>query len=294
MGAAIQWRANPLSSALYAARAVSRGMQLVDGQLAAAMGSSAQLLASEVRATHLPEGRFWSNLQALSGSSSGRRLMVETAVIKTAGKVGRFDELVTRVVACVAGVETAFLEAMPNFSDELALRIGPLRQQWEARGAGMLMAVGDLTEQSLVVEECDVLAVQPVLGGGGEAYLAYNSVSIEAVLANPIAELPEAVRLAWLIAQLQLDLPMYSDAVHRDRLPAIAGFAMLPAVLTAAEQVELVRNTPELLARAVELWRLPVPAGVEAAGLVSEWWQTYSEARPPWRVALEALDQMFG
>src|SRR5439155_20152019 len=101
--------------------------------------------------------------------------------------------------------------------------------------------------------------VNPALGGGGEAHLAYNSLRIEAVLANPNAELPEVVRLAWLIAQLQLDLPKYSDTIHADRLPQIARYAMLPPTLLAAEAVELMRFTPELIGQAISVWRLPGP-----------------------------------
>ena len=53
-----------------------------------------------------------------------------------------------------------------------------------------------------MLPQCDVLLIHPALGGAGEAHLAYNSVRIEAVLANPNADLPEVVRLAWLIAQV--------------------------------------------------------------------------------------------
>ena len=124
--------------------------------------------------------------------------------------------------------------------------------------------------------------------------MAYNSVRIEAMLANPVAELPETVRLAWLIAQLQIDLPAYSESIHADRLPHIARYALLPATLIAAETVGLIHFAPSELARAITAWSLAVPPGIDAAALTSEWWQTYLETRPPWRVALAALDQMFG
>ena len=68
-----------------------------------------------------------------------------------------------------------------------------------------MAAIGRLTERELVVERADVILVHPVLGGGGWAYPPYNAVCFEAVLANPIAELPEVVRLGWLLAQLNLD-----------------------------------------------------------------------------------------
>jgi hypothetical protein len=290
----ITWRMNPLTSALHAAEAIGRDLPLADARLAASLEAPARMLAAEVRAASLPPPRFWTHLLGLSSATTGRRLLVETAIMKAAGRVARFDAIVTRLAALVAGVESSVQEAIPGLVDELELRMRPLREQWEACGPGLLRAIGSLTDEFLIVKECDALAVYPALGGGGGAHLSYNSVRIEAVLANAIAELPEVVRLAWLIAQLQLDLPLYSESIHADRLPPVAAYAMLPAALAAAEQVELVRNTPDLIQQAVAAWRLPAPAGIDAAELISQWWQTYQDARPPWPVALTALDQMFG
>jgi hypothetical protein len=114
------------------------------------------------------------------------------------------------------------------------------------------------------------------------------------VLANPHAELPEIVRLGWLIAQLQLDLPAYSETIHAERLPHLARLAMLPATLQAAETVELVRWSPDLVQQAISRWQLLVPADVDAPQLLLDWWETYQQSRPAFAVALHALDEMFG
>ena len=88
----------------------------------------------------------------------------------------------------------------------------------------------------------DVLVVQPMLGGGGGTHAMYNAVSIEVVLANPLDDLPEVVRLAWLLSALNLDLPRYSDLVPFERLAVIGRLAMIPLVVEAARQVELVQK----------------------------------------------------
>jgi hypothetical protein len=294
MGPNITWRISPLSSSLHAAEAIGRQEPLADARLAAALDAPARLLADEIRAVNLPWERFWSHLLGPSGEAGGRRLLVETALKKIAGRAARIEQVTTRLSALIAGVETAFQEAVPGFNEELPLRIGPLREQWEARGPGLLLAIGRHTEEALMVQECSVVALYPALGGAGRAHLSYNSARIEAVLANPHEKLPEVVRLAWLIAQLNIDLPTYSEAIHRDRLHHIAAYAMLPAALAAAEEVELVRNTPELISQAIAAWRLPAPPGVEPATFLGDWWQTYHETRPPWSVALVALDRLFG
>jgi hypothetical protein len=69
---------------------------------------------------------------------------------------------------------------------------------------------------------------------------------------------------------------------------------MLPAVFAAAEQVELARLDPRTVALAIETWRIwdARPAAEVAATLLT-WWQVYCDSRPPWPIALAALDRMF-
>jgi hypothetical protein len=207
MGMEINWRPQALVSALHAAEAAARNQPIVDGRLGEAIAEPAMQLAAEIRSANLPSVRFWGHLIPLAANIAGRRQFVETAVTKTVGRGARLEATVGSLDARVAGVDAAVRGALPHLSEELALRERPIREQWEARGAGMMQEIGRLTDPDLIVECCDVMLIHPALGGGGEAHLSYNSVRFEAVLANPVAELPEAIRLAWLIAQLH-----HSDA----------------------------------------------------------------------------------
>jgi len=288
------WRAKPLVSHLHAAEAMTHSMPLADKRLAQALAVPAAHLAAEIRAANVPPERFWSHLIPQAANTDNRRQLVQSVTIKTAGSSPRLESIVSNVSAAIAAVETSGQTALPNLADELALRERPLREQWEARGPGLLTQLAYLTDEALLVESCPVLLVHPARGGGGAAHLAYNSVRFEAVLANPHAELPETLRLAWLIAQLHLDLPIWSEAINPARLPHVARFAMLPAILAAGEIVELSRLSLESLRLAAQAWHLPSPADIDAPSLVHDWWQTYQTSRPPWRVALAALDQLFG
>jgi hypothetical protein len=173
------------------------------------------------------------------------------------------------------------------------MRGEPLRQQWEARGPGLWRYIGLRTEPALLVERADVLLVLPALGGGGAAHWQYNSVRIEAVLANPLHELPEVLRLAWLLSQLQLDLPMIAETVSPAKWQVVAPLVMIPVVLSAAEEVELARYDARTLALAVEQWTgvSPEVAAKQATALES-WWQTYHTSRPRFPVAFAALAEM--
>ena len=290
----ITWRTSFSASALHAAEMLARGNKLAESRLAEAIAVPAALLDQEIMAAQVPAARFWRHLVALAASIESNRELALAALVKTVGRGPTADRMEPRLTACIAGVESAFGQCLPKLDEELPLRSGPLREQWEARGPGLLTMIGGLTEQILLAEEAQVVVVHPALGGGGEAYLPGNQVRLEGMLANPHPDLPEVVRLAWLLSQLQLDLPAISENIHADRLPHIAGFAMLPVVLKAAEEVELVRFSPELIERAITVWKVRVPPNVSATSVLLQWWETYLESRPPFRVALAALDQMFG
>lgn len=289
----LHWRPHFTASCLHAAEALSRGQPIVDQRLAEVMDAPARELSRTIAAESMSASRLWRWLLALSTTAGGSRELALQALIKTAGRQ-RAELLVSRLAAALAGLEAAVRQAFPDMLVELELRIRPLREQWEARGPGLMRVIGLRTEESLIVQEAQAIVVQPALGGGGAAQHSSNAVRIEAVLANPHADLPEVVRLAWLLAQLELDLPAYSDRVHADRLPHIAGFAMLAPALEAAQEMELVQFSPALVERAIAAWQLRVPGDVNAAAVVLQWWETYRESRPPFPVALTALDQMFG
>ena len=289
----LHWRPHLTTSCLHAAEALARGRPLADQLLAEAIAAPAEELKRAVASDASSAPRLWRWLLALATSAGSNRELALQALTKTVGRQ-RAEMRLNRLAAALAGLEAAVRRAFPDLPGELELRMRPLREQWEARGPGLMRGVANRTEEALLVEEAHVIAVQPALGGGGQAHLSANAVRIEAVLANPHAELPEVVRLAWLLAQLQLDLPAYSDRIHADRLPHVAAFAALMPVLEAAQEVELVQFSPALLERAIAAWGLTVPADIQATQVVLQWWETYRESRPPFPVALTALDQMFG
>src|SRR5262245_27356006 len=148
MSIEVTWRPSAVASGLHAAEAMARKQPIADSRLAAALREPALQLANEIRAAHLPSARFWGHLIPLSATISGRKQLVETAVTKTVGRGPRFEFVVSSLIACVAAVENAVKTALPNLNEELPMREGPLREQWEARGPGMLQHIGRLTDES--------------------------------------------------------------------------------------------------------------------------------------------------
>jgi hypothetical protein len=289
----LRWIPHVATSALHAAEASWRGETFVDPRLADVVREPAAELAQQIALYNLPELRMWRNLAAFVPTFDTRRQAVKIAGLRSLG-TPLSEIAVAAIAGAVSDLEKAVNDAFPDLAAELELRGRVLREQWEARGPGMLARMQQMLPDDVILQGSDVLLVQPALGGDGKPHLVNNTVRIEAVLANPHPKLPEAVRLAWLLSQLNLDVPKFSEDIHPDRLPHITAFAMLPVVLEAAHYVELVTFDRELLPLAIEAWRLRVPADVDGPELIANWWITYQEARPTLAVALKALDEMFG
>jgi hypothetical protein len=193
----------------------------------------------------------------------------------------------------VREVKDAFARVAPDATNELTLRLGPLREQWEARGPGLLAAIGRFTERSLIVDRADLFAVPPVRGGGGESYSLHRTVAVEAVLANPHRELPEVARLGWLIARLSCGLTEVSTHAPSDRASRLTALAFVPAVLAAAEYVELTRFDAQSISLALVAWHLANAADADAiATALDGWWRSYVDERPAWPTALTTLERI--
>jgi hypothetical protein len=287
MATTLNWRVSSSASALHAALSLVRAETLADPALASLLVGPAADLQAEIEERRLPTEPFWKNLLGLSATIASNRELARLALVKTIGRGAIAEKAEPGITGAIDGIEAAFQQHLPKLAEELPLRIGPLREQWEARGPGFLWQMGLLTEEALLVEQAEVVVVHPALGGGGQAWLAGNQARIEGVLANPFPQLPEVVRLGWLLSQLNLDLPALSENVHADRLPRVAEVAMLPAALAAGREVELCHDSPNLLAEAIKNWRLAADPTI-----VTQWWETYREGHPPFPVALAALDKM--
>lgn len=291
MGVELVWRASPRASALAAAGRVWRHALPAESPWAAALAQPAEDLREVAVVEDEDPRKLLDLLLPLAAEPESLRELARVALVKLLGDDG-VEGMIDRLEAVLADVEHARRAALPRLDEELPLRIGPLREQWEGRGPGILAGIRRRTEDGVVPERARVIVVDPAGGGGGSAHARFNAVVLEGVLANPEPALPETVRLAWLVAQLQSDLPVYTERIEGDRAPRVVALATLWPTLEAAADVELLRDPAAAVARAWEFWELAegLPAVVpQTLGL---WWQTYQARRSPWGVALAALDQM--
>ena len=158
---------------------------------------------------------------------------------------------------------------------ELALRLRPIREQWEARGAGLLSFTQRQRSWLQLPKQVDVFLVAPTSGAGGRI-LSPHELEFAGVLANPHSVLPEVVRLGWLCLGLTVDNV-------RERV------GLIPVIVEAAEYVELAQLNELSLECAVQNWQTEN----EISGRqLFEWWHDRgcrAVSRPDWETAIEEL-----
>ncbi len=289
MAVELRWVASSAASCFHVAAALARGVSPAQPEAFAAFQEPVAALSGAIESLEVPAWKFFDRLVPLAASYDDNRLLAE-AVLSKVGRTSAATAVAGEFAGLFSDLKRVQAKSQPKLLDELELRAGPLREQWEGRGPGMLAGIRRLTDPNILVERADVLVVYPMAGGGGTAHLAHNVVSIEAVLANPSRQLPEIVRLAWLIGQLNLDLPRHSESLQNSR--RVAALAMIPPALAAAQDVELVQDDPATLALALQIWQ---PAGGDESSVaecLGLWWKTWLQTRENWPAALAALEQM--
>lgn len=291
MSLELRWLASHSASCFHAARALGRG-PLADAQFEAAIREPAEGLCQEIAAAGICEDAFWRHMIPLSAGIENNRQLADLVVRKTIGYGKASDAATLRLAGWIAEVEAAVRRAVPDLVDRVAQGAEWLKEQWSSLGPALLSAIARRTDPNVVVPAADVILVWPACGGDGAAHLIYNNVRLEAVAADPVAELPEVLRLAWLVAQLNLEVPIFSEGIPPRNLPLVAACAMVPPALAAAGELDLVSAPDDALPMALERWRVAGTTGGDLAPVISDWWQTYLDTQPPWPIALAALDRM--
>ncbi len=292
MNTELRWIAGQSASCLHATEALRRGRPLIDARMAASVTEPARELLRQVEACGLPEEKFFYHLVPLSAGIESNRELAQTALRKTIGSGPRAESMIGSLAGWIGDVEVAVRRDLPGMVDELLDMVRPLESEWSKLGKAILGRVGQLTDERLIAARADVIVVYPATGSGWQAHLDYNSVRVEPVPIDSSDELPQVVRLAWLLAQLNVDLPVFSERIPGGHRPPIAALAMLPAALSAAAGLELASCDLPTIRTAIENWQIEVASEHDTAETVFDWWETYQASKPPTSVALAALHQM--
>lgn len=292
----LQFKPSFGGAAIYLAQEARHGSNDDSPNWVTHVRTHADSLASLLDSLGLDSASAWLGLLNAAVQQDSNQELATIFLRRAKGAANVRPDDVSRLAAAVSVLENAVRVLHPNLEAELSLRVGPLREQWEARGPGMLTYLARTTDPDLIPSTATIALVPPVRGGGGIALLASNCVLFEGVLTNGDAALPEVLRLTWLVAQLQLDLPKFSDDIHGRRLPRIAALALLPPIFEAAYEVELttssLADSPTALGHAIEAWISPEGNIPSLAETLIHWREAQLESKTPWRVALAGLDRL--
>jgi hypothetical protein len=295
MATEIRWKASLSATCLHAALCRQAGIAAANALPGDALARPADALGQEIADGGWPVEAVMSQLAALASEYENNRELVTRALARL--QIYPVESVVGRVAGAIADLEAALRRVQPEIVEELAVRGRPLMQQWEARGPGMLGQLARSTGDVVVPETVEIVLVAPYAGGHGVAHAAVNRVTFEAVLVNPHEELPETVRLAWLIGQLNSDLPRFADVLPAGSAAAtlratIFRAAMLAPALEAGETVELTRCDEATIDAAIDAWYLRDELPADAATRIWGWWQAWLARPLKWPVAVAALGEM--
>lgn len=288
----LRWKSSLSATCMHAAICRRQGIAAADAQFAAMLEQPARELEAAIEANGWPVDDTLHELAGFSADIDNDVNLAVHAAKRLFSGAAAEGPGVARVAGAVTGLESKLRLELPRLNEELRVRQRPIREQWEARGPGLLHAAAQCTEAEFVPAVAEVVLVAPYAGGHGLAHLRSNRVLLEAVLANPLAALPETVRLAWLLCQLNGDLPRYAELLPPGRLRSTVQLATIPVMLAAAEAVELARCTEDDIALAIDAWRVPVDAHSGVADQLSRWWSAQVEQPSRWPIALAALAPM--
>jgi hypothetical protein len=289
----IEWKSNADLSALHTAWCLNHwpaDCRKGSEELRAA----ANALAAAAERMNVTAARFWELLLVLVVDTPTNRDLIDRTMVRLVPAAARIEARLSELTSCLATYKSLYAREFPDFERNIRLRTEPLRQQWEAYGPGLLVLIGQSTDEAAMAERAEVLLVEPCLGGGGFSHLSTNRCHIEAVLTNVDPQLTETLRLAWLLTQLEFERPAYSDWINAFRLRKIAGLATLPPTLRAGQELGICDFSPTTVQNAIELWRIAGPGEQPAVlrEIVMTWWETVEASQPEWRIALTALDRM--
>lgn len=289
----LRWKASFSASCLHAAACMFEGLPIADSSIARKLQPKADALVAQLEACGFVAEKTLPELVSLAADYENNRQLIEMAATRIHGSGSLSTSAIALLAGCVSDLEAAWLTEHPELVEQLAVRGRPIREQWEARGPGLLRAIEKLTNDKFIASSAEIVLVSPVVGGHGRAHLRNNRVTFEAILTNPNPELPETLRLAWLLAQLNLDMPMFGEVVPRGRLPQLASLATIPLVFAAADAVDLATLDQPTLEQALRTWHLEPLVADDAPQRLLDWWLAYANGDSRWSIAMAALDQMF-
>ncbi|QDS92929.1 hypothetical protein FF011L_16840 [Roseimaritima multifibrata] len=286
----IKWTHSAPGSVLYAAGAVALNRPISDPEVDALLIGPVTDINSQIGSTDLELTTFWEALIAAGFEDSDDPKRCEQALAAAGCSPLALDTLARAVAGKLTEIRLAYNERFPKLAEQLPLRGRPLQTAWDERGRGMLVQIGQQTHADLLPKKVEIRLVQPVSGGGGYVDFQHQAIWVEAMLTNVDPQVPELLRIAWLVARLGIGQGGANRMVEATHLPVVAALGLIPIVLQAGQNLDLVPPGELPIQRTLDLWQ---QGAAPATTLVlQDWWRQVNSGSTPFPVALKALDRM--
>lgn len=295
----IRWEVSDKLSPLHAARCWAAGLRGIDPTLEEKIAEPLAELTKRLAALEVDLGTFWARLVACGAVGQSDQEACRSSLISAGLGELTLDASASAILNALADMRLAYQERYPKSSQQLSLRARPIREQWDGYGAGLLRRVAKKTHESFIPKNVVCVLLSPYRGGAGDCDPASSTLWMEAVLTNPVASVPEVLRLVWLVTRIGIGsrvLPIEAGVItgeDSNRATMVLALSALPVVLDAACYLEMTQSptvTAALIDSAVQAWFGPMESTV--VEIVEKWWSQSEQINPPFPVALKALDRM--
>lgn len=264
-----------------AMRAIAGGQILVGNKpVPEAAVAMATELNNHLIAASMSVPDFWTAWADDVMIGTPRDQAIVEAVGTAAGTFLRADSATAGVGRRIKDFWDEVFAMMPKIEQQLPLRIGPIRSQWDTYGPGMLKHIerqiwktdppSDWWPNTITAR-----MAHPVRGGAGDICVDGESFWMEALLANDHPTIPEVLRAIWLATRVAIEhhLRGRSGTMGLQRGWSWASVAF---VLTAASDVGVTEQAVSV-GEAMKHWQFGDAA---VAQRVQTWWDQRDESVP--------------
>lgn len=286
----IRWQSHPELSAAHAAYVVASQSGCTDSKAEQLLIDPVTNVNNRLLSSSMDVGEFWRTylLQVLLGNEQEQACA--TALATAGCSELQLDQTCKSILGQLKDARGLFMRRFPKLTEQLELRSRPLKDKWDTFGPGLLRDVGrQIWDQNPPSDwwrsPVTGYLVQPMRGGDGGYDSSSGRFWIEAMLTDVDMQVPEVLRAAWLITRMSIE--SYTREKSGEVTLAMPWrLVAIPLVLTAAQNLEILRG-PELpIARAMQLWE---HSDSRLAETIGQWWSEHRRNRTPLPAALKVL-----
>jgi len=219
--------------------------------------------------------RFWHEFRVLVSKQSSVFQSVQQSLKIAECQDPRIDEAAETISQKLEEAKSDYAATFPDLSEQIDLRCRPLRDRWDTCGFGLLRLFekkfwgGESANQEFWVDDLPLVMIQPARGGDGGFDAISPCVWMEAMLTDVDQQVPEILRLAWLVSCLSADRVMTQRNADREAC-VVCQLASLALMLDLGTEFDLIRSAELPVVRAMEMWRIGQPSH---ASILADWYR---------------------